>query len=170
MAVAGLRVVTEERELNAKILPKEKGHEKYEDAISSGDAAYLLQYDKDHQDLLTMNIGNLQPDRSLTLHLDIVAKLEVVDKSWALLLSPTFTPLFLNPRLTDQSGGVAPAPVPPSGATTPALPSSKLPYSWEVEVDIVANGPIHRLVCFSHKVDIQYGEGRRSARLAMKLP
>ena len=167
MAVAGLTVITEERELKAKILPKEKGQEKYDDAVSSGDAAYLLQYDKDQQDLLTMNIGNLQPGRSLTVQLDIVAKLEVVDKSWGLLLSPTFTPLFVNRVQGDDDEEKKEL---PSGATTPAVLTSKLPYTWEVEVDIVANGPIQRLVCFSHKVDIEYGEGRRSARLAMKLP
>ena len=47
MAVAGLTVITEEKELKAKILAKEKGKEKYEDAVSSGDAAYLVTYDKD---------------------------------------------------------------------------------------------------------------------------
>ena len=114
-----------------------------------------------------MNIGNLQPDRSLTVQLDIVTKLEVVDKSWGLLLSPTFTPLFVNKVQGDDEEEKKEL---PAGATTPAVSTSKLPYTWEVEVDIVANGPIQRLVCFSHKVDIEYGEGRRSARLAMKLP
>ena len=47
MAVAGLTVITEEKELKAKIMAKEKGKEKYEDAVSSGDAAYLVTYDKD---------------------------------------------------------------------------------------------------------------------------
>ena len=114
-----------------------------------------------------MNIGNLQPDRSLTIKFDIVAKLEVVDKSWGLVLSPTFTPLFVNRVKGDDEEEEKEL---PAGATTPAVSSSKLPYTWEVEVNIVANGPIQRLVCFSHKVDIKYGKGRRSARLAMKLP
>ena len=119
MAVAGLTVVTEEKELRAKIMTKEKGKEKYEDAISLGDAAYLVTYDKDQQDLLTMNIGNLQPDKSLTVQLDIVTKLEVVDKSWGLLLSPTFTPLFVNKVQGDDDAEVIKEL--PAGGTTPAV-------------------------------------------------
>ena len=67
MAVTGLRVITEERELIAKIMPKEKGEEKYGDALSSRDAAYLVTYDQEQQDLLSMSIGNLPPGKSLTL-------------------------------------------------------------------------------------------------------
>lgn len=112
-----------------------------------------------------MKIGNLLPGKAVTVRLGIVAKLEVVDKSYALLLSPTFTPRYVNRALMQDEDASL-----PEGASAPALLASRLPYSWEVEVDIAASGPIERLVCVSHKVEIQYGEGRRTARLAMKGP
>ena len=96
MAVCSLTIVTDGREMEAKIVPKEKAREKYEDALGSGDSAYLLHYDSDQQDLLTMNIGNLKSGTSVTVKLGILMKLEVVDKSWTLILSPTFTPRFAN--------------------------------------------------------------------------
>lgn len=136
MAVCSLTIVTEEKELQAKIMKKEKAEEKYDDAISSGDAAYMLQYDKDTQDLLTMKIGALLPEKSVTVKLGVVIKLEVVDKSYALLLSPTFTPRYVNRALMNEDEEV------PAGASTTAVKSEKLPYKWEVEVDIAATGPI----------------------------
>ena len=88
--------------MEAKITQKEKGEEKYGDALSSRDAAYLVTYDQEQQDLLSMSIGNLPPGKSLTLQLDVVTKLAVVDKSWGLLLSPTFTPLFVSKLQEDD--------------------------------------------------------------------
>ena len=88
--------------MEAKITQKEKGEEKYGDALSSRDAAYLVTYDQEQQDLLSMSIGNLPPGKSLTLQLDVVTKLAVVDKSWGLLLSPTFTPLVTKEQADDE--------------------------------------------------------------------
>ena len=77
-------------------MKKEKAAEKYDDSIASGNAAYKLQYDKDQQDLLTMKIGNLMPEKKLTVNLVLIQKLQVFDKSWLLSLSPTFTPRYFN--------------------------------------------------------------------------
>ncbi len=96
MAVTGLRVETEGRELKGIIMAKEKAQEKYDDALAGGHAAYKVEYDEDAQDLLTMQIGNLLPGKEVSLRLDLLQTLEVFDKSWMLALSPTLTPCFLN--------------------------------------------------------------------------
>ncbi len=159
MAVTGLTIETEERHIQARIQKKEEAKQKYDDAIAGGDTAYLLEYDKDLQDLLTMNIGSLKPGKSVTVKLSIVFSLEVIDKSWALTLSPTFTPLFHN-----KSEGAAVARV-----AVPAI--QEVPYTWEVEVDIKANGPIERLVCESDEIELKYGDtDKRTASLSMKSP
>ena len=61
MAVCSLTVITDDKEIEAKIMPTEKAKEKYDDALASGNAAYNLNYDKKSQDLLTMQLGNLPP-------------------------------------------------------------------------------------------------------------
>ena len=43
-----------------------------------------------------MHIGNLLPGRRLTVKLGILLRLEVVDKSFALLLSSAFVPHAVN--------------------------------------------------------------------------
>ena len=75
---------------------KEKSQQKYDDAIAGGKAVYKVEYDKDAQDLLTMNIGNLLPQKWVTVKLTLLQSLEVFDKSWTLSLSPTLTPTFSN--------------------------------------------------------------------------
>ena len=55
-----------------------------------------MEYDKDAQDLLTMNIGNLLSQKWVTVKLTLLQSLEVFDKSWTLSLSPTLTPTFSN--------------------------------------------------------------------------
>ncbi len=94
-AVTKLVVVTEDQELEAKIVGREKAAQKYEDATARGNAAYKLEYDKDDENgLLVMNIGNLLPKRELTIRLTMLVRLPIFDKSWALILSPSMTPRF----------------------------------------------------------------------------
>lgn len=92
MTVTKLLIQTEEKEFTAKLMPKEKAAEEYEDAMAAGDTAYKLDYDQ--QEILTMKIGNFEPDKRITVKIGILHKLDVSDKSWTLRLSPTFTPYF----------------------------------------------------------------------------
>lgn len=50
-----------DREIVSKIMPKEKAQEKYDDAVSSGKGAAMLQENEKFKDLLKMNIGNILP-------------------------------------------------------------------------------------------------------------
>ena len=134
-------------------MAKEKAEQKYSDAIASGKGAYKANYDEDQQELLQMTIGNLQPKRSLRLQLSFLQNLEVFDKSWALSLSPTFAPSFCNA----------------AALTIGEKSQSEIaPYSWEVNVEIIAHSQITRLLSYHHKVEPEYGEGRRTAKFSLK--
>src|SRR3954451_20397285 len=56
-AVCGFEVITGDRVLTGVIDESDKAIEKYDDAISSGDAAFLLEQDR--PDVFTVRVGNL---------------------------------------------------------------------------------------------------------------
>ena len=43
-----------------------------------------------------LNLGAVKPGKEVLLEMCITATLEVIDKSWGLVLSPSLTPLFRN--------------------------------------------------------------------------
>ena len=141
MALTRLVVETEDRELEARIMPKEKAQEKYDDAIAGGKAAYKVEYDKDAQDLVTMDIGNLLPQKKITVRLTLLQSLEVFDKSWVLSLSPTLTPTFTNSAkaaaVKDQAQ---------------VLAGNETPFKWEVSVEITGHSPLTRLISLNHEI------------------
>ena len=156
MALTRLLVETEERELEGVIMAKEKAQQKYDDALAGGKAAYKVEYDKDAQDLLTMDIGNLLPQKKITVKLTLLQSLDVFDKSWMLSLSPTLTPSFTNHAI---GGG---------NQKQPQQLEKGAVFEWEVSVQITAHAPITRLVSLNHELTTHYGEGNRSVLCSVK--
>lgn len=102
-----------------------------------------------------MKIGNFEPGRKVTVKLGILHKLEVVDKSWTLRLSPTFTPFYkmqTKPKTKDKSD-------------ISFVSAKELPYQWEVNVEILSTGIIERLLSPSHKLQFTYGAERKYAQV-----
>jgi len=61
MVVNNLTIKIGDKEIEAKVMEKEKAQEKYDDAVSSGKAAVMAQYSKKADDIMQLNIGNVLP-------------------------------------------------------------------------------------------------------------
>lgn len=71
-----------------------QAHSTYEDAISQGHQAYLLEEDNYSRDVLSCNVGNLQPGAKVALTLKYVQELFLeADGALRYVL-----PAILNPR------------------------------------------------------------------------
>ncbi len=59
--VSRVRFELGDKEVEGKIIAKEKAQEKYEDALAGGNAALMVKESEEDKDLLEMQIGGIQP-------------------------------------------------------------------------------------------------------------
>ena len=71
-----------------------KAHKRYEEALSGGYQAYLLEEDKCSRDVFCCNVGNLQPGSKVSLTLRYVQELPLEDDGALCYVLPAI----LNPR------------------------------------------------------------------------
>jgi hypothetical protein len=60
---------------------KEQAKNDYDDAIASGHGSYLLEQNEESMELFQTSIGNLPPEKTVTIEITYITELEVIDES-----------------------------------------------------------------------------------------
>ncbi|KAM6172515.1 von Willebrand factor A domain-containing protein 5A [Erethizon dorsatum] len=121
----------------AELQDKMKAHASYEDAISQGYQAYLLEEDKCSRDVFCCNVGNLQPGSKVALTLRYVQELPLeADGALRYVL-----PAILNPRY-HLSGRTEDSCL---DLKTPVMPLEDLPYTLTMVATISSQHGIDRV-------------------------
>lgn len=89
VVVAGLLFQIGEKMVESKIQEKNKAKEKYDDAISAGNAAVYGE-DSEDEKFLKMTIGGIQSMQEVTVKLQIIKKLSIEEGSFALRIPVTY--------------------------------------------------------------------------------
>ncbi len=63
---------------------KEKAKQKYEDAISRGNAAVMVEESEKSKDILKMTVGGIQPQQEVSVTVQILQVLEVESGAYQL--------------------------------------------------------------------------------------
>jgi hypothetical protein len=92
-AVCHFEVITDDRVLTGLVEEAEKAEDEYDEAISEGYGAFLLEQNR--PDIFTINVGNLKPKQAVTIRLTFVAELEVHDSSIRLAFPTTVAPRYV---------------------------------------------------------------------------
>ncbi|EDO46747.1 predicted protein [Nematostella vectensis] len=126
-AVCGFQATIDGRTIVAEIKEKEEARGDYDDAISSGHSAFLLEESDESSDIFQMNVGNLPPNESATLQLKFVTELEVDEENGTVQF---VLPTVLNPRYT---------PVDQQPSISTEIPASSVakPYSFEFQMNVI---------------------------------
>ena len=66
-----------DKEVEGKVIGKEKAQERYDDAIAGGNAALMVQESAKDKDLLEMQIGGIQPAQEVRVTVQLLKQLEV---------------------------------------------------------------------------------------------
>ena len=106
-AVVGLTAVIDGRKIKAEIREKEEARAAYDDAIASGQSAALGE--EKSGDVFSIALGNLPPQKSAEVHLDLVGELPIdaegmVRFSLPSTLKPRYTPAGSVDPLASVSG------------------------------------------------------------------
>ncbi|XP_031646992.1 von Willebrand factor A domain-containing protein 5A isoform X1 [Oncorhynchus kisutch] len=124
-------------EVVAEVQEKQKAQEQYDDALSSGQQAFLLEESDESPDVFKLSVGSLPPGEKASVSLDYVTELAVqADDGLRLCL-----PAVLNPRYQPQgsdsgSGG---------SAQLSSVPAGSVPYSLSLRAHVSSPHPISRV-------------------------
>uniref|UniRef100_A0A672HXG0 von Willebrand factor A domain-containing protein 5A-like n=1 Tax=Salarias fasciatus TaxID=181472 RepID=A0A672HXG0_SALFA len=123
-----------QKEIVAEVKEKQEAREEYDDALSSGQQAFLLEESDQSPDIFSMRVGCLPPGESASIRLEYVTELAVqADEGLRFCL-----PAVLNPRYTPQ-GSEAPA------VQVNSVPASLVPYSLSFSARVSSPRPISKV-------------------------
>ncbi|XP_038549931.1 von Willebrand factor A domain-containing protein 5A-like [Micropterus salmoides] len=118
----------------AEVKEKQEAREEYDDALSSGQQAFLLEESDQSPDVFSLSVGSLPPGESASIRLEYVTELAVqADDGLRFCL-----PAVLNPRYQPQGSGGA-------GVQVTAVPASLVPYSLSFSARVSSPRPVSKV-------------------------
>ncbi|XP_054848665.1 von Willebrand factor A domain-containing protein 5A-like [Eublepharis macularius] len=145
--------------IEAQIREKKQAQQEYEDALSEGREAFLLERETNTSDIFTCSLGNLPPDGEATLKLRYVQALALEPDGAVRFVLPAV----LNPRYTPQGS---------EGDTVtmgiPRVPREKLPYTLSLSATLESSHGINRVESKCTLVPLRFtAEDRTAAQISL---
>ncbi|XP_038129090.1 von Willebrand factor A domain-containing protein 5A-like [Cyprinodon tularosa] len=129
----------------AKVKEKQEAKEEYDDALSSGQQAFLLEESEESPDIFSLKVGSLPPGESASIRLEYVTELAVqADDGLRFCL-----PAVLNPRYQPQ-GSESPS------VQVTSVPASLVPYSLSFSVQVSSPHAISKVESSCSLEPLQY--------------
>ncbi|KAI4897471.1 hypothetical protein NFI96_013348 [Prochilodus magdalenae] len=123
-----------DQEIVAKVQEKEKAREEYDDAIASGDQAFLLEESDESADVFRLSVGSLPPRQSAAVTFIYVTELSVqADHALRFCLPAVLNPRYSPPATTS---GIA-----SEVTSTPA----GVPYTLSLTAHVTSPNPITKV-------------------------
>ena len=79
-----------DKTVEGKVIEKQKAHEKYEDALASGNAAVMVEESDKDKDLLKMSIGGIQPAQEVNVRIQLLKHLEIEAGAYCLRVPTSY--------------------------------------------------------------------------------
>ncbi|XP_029571599.1 von Willebrand factor A domain-containing protein 5A isoform X2 [Salmo trutta] len=124
-------------EVVAEVQEKQKAQEQYDDALSSGQQAFLLEESDESPDVFKLSVGSLPPGEKASVSLDYVTELAVqADDGLRLCLPAVLNPHY-QPQGSDSGSG--------GSAQVSSVPAGSVPYSLSLSAHVSSPHPISRV-------------------------
>ncbi|XP_035857256.1 von Willebrand factor A domain-containing protein 5A-like [Sander lucioperca] len=121
-------------EIVAEVKEKQKAREEYDDALSSGQQAFLLEESDQSPDIFSLSVGSLRPGESASIRLEYVTELAVqADEGLRFCL-----PAVLNPRYQPRGSEDVCIQV-------TSVPASLVPYSLSFSAQVSSPRPVSKV-------------------------
>ncbi|XP_070256041.1 von Willebrand factor A domain-containing protein 5A-like [Myotis yumanensis] len=158
-AVHSFEAVVDGKKIVAELQEKSEARTNYENAISQGHQAFLLEEDDQAGDIFSCNVGNLPPGSKAALTLKYVQELPLeADGALRYVL-----PAILNPRYQlsrgSEGGGLQ--------MKNPAVPSKDVPYTLSLAATVSSQHAIKSVQCSSPVNPIEYLDDKTSAQISL---
>ncbi|XP_072269680.1 von Willebrand factor A domain-containing protein 5A-like isoform X2 [Pyxicephalus adspersus] len=151
-AVYSFEATIEGKKIIAELQEKEKAHKTYDEAISRGEQAFLLEEDDSSADVFSCSVGNLPPGKEAEVTLKYVRELPVeADGAVRFVL-----PAILNPRYTPQDHDVS------ITATRPQVPIGEIPYTLSLNAQFQSVYGIARIESNCNITPLEYTDSDKT--------
>ena len=150
-AVCGFEALVDGRVIAGKAMEREKAFEVYDEAISAGHGAYLL--DEERPDVFTASIGNLPPGKEVVVRLTTVSELRAEGDGLRFTLPTTVSPRYAP---AEDRRGVGRTPE----ETLNPLVAFRVPYGLSIRVELDMPSAIRGVESPSHPVSIDLDGSR----------
>jgi Ca-activated chloride channel family protein len=150
-----MTIKTKTKELRGVVIEKAEAEDRYEDAITDGDTAIMLE--QVDPGLYTMNVGNLQPEDTIEISVTYAELFKWRDNSLRFFLPTTIAPRYGDP----ESVGIQPHQSPEYDLMADNPFSMRLTILGEL-ADASFQSPSHRIQIAkdSEKTVISFKDGR----------
>ncbi|XP_056296400.1 von Willebrand factor A domain-containing protein 5A-like isoform X2 [Pseudoliparis swirei] len=138
-AVCHFSATIGQTQIVAEVKEKQEAREEYDDALSSGQQAFLLEESEQSPDIFSLSVGSLPPGESASIRLEYVTELAVqADEGLRFCL-----PAVLNPRYQPQgSGDSEGGNVQVTPVQVTSVPASLVPYSLSFSARVSSPRPV----------------------------
>uniref|UniRef100_A0A3Q1JRB2 VIT domain-containing protein n=1 Tax=Anabas testudineus TaxID=64144 RepID=A0A3Q1JRB2_ANATE len=144
-AVCHFSAVIGQTQIVAEVKEKQQAREEYDDAVSSGQQAFLLEESDQSPDIFSLSVGSLPPGESASIRLEYVTELAVqADDGLRFCL-----PAVLNPRYQPQGRKT-------SHVQVTSVPASLVPYSLSFSARVSSPRPISKVESSTSLDPLQY--------------
>ncbi|XP_071988863.1 von Willebrand factor A domain-containing protein 5A-like isoform X2 [Engystomops pustulosus] len=152
-AVYSFEATIEGKTIVADLQEKKQAHKTYDEAISQGQQAFLLEEDESSADIFSCNVGNLPPGQEAEVTLKFVRELPIeADGAVRFVLSAV-----LNPRYTPKGDPVSVT------ATRPQVPIGDIPYSLSLSAHFQSAYGIAKIVSNCDISPVEYTDPDKTA-------
>ncbi|XP_069038523.1 von Willebrand factor A domain-containing protein 5A-like isoform X2 [Lepisosteus oculatus] len=122
------------KDIEAEVREKQEAREEYDDAVSSGQQAFLLEESDESPDVFRLSVGSLPPGQSASVSLSYVTELPLQEDGALRFCLPGV----LNPRYTPAGGESV-------TAEAPGVPGGAVPYTLALGAHISSPSSIDRV-------------------------
>jgi len=150
-ALCGFRAFVDDRKIEGRIEERKKAFEIYDNALSEGHGAQLL--DEERPNLFTLSVGNIKPGSTVVIEIDYVALLDTDGPGVRFYLPTTISPRYTPAHQKDQDG------IPVADIVNPPVALS-VPYGLKLTVDVHGAGGISSIGSPSHAVSTEFCDGK----------
>ena len=147
-AVCGFQATIDGRTIVAEVQEKEEARDTYDDAISSGQSAFLLEESDESSDIFQISVGNLPPKKEALVELRFVTELSVEAEGRVVFVLPTV----LNPRYSPADSAAS------LSTQIPRAASVDSPYSFEFAMKVKATSAISEITSPSNTLRVEIDE------------
>ncbi len=148
-SVCGFTVATGNKVLRGQVEEREKAFRIYDEALSGGDGAYLL--DEERPNIFTISVGNVNARNAVDVEIEYVSLLETNDGEVRFFLPTTISPRYVPPGMPDQDG------IPVTELVNPKF-QMNVPYGLDLRLDVLGREDIDSLECPSHTVQTRFAD------------
>ncbi len=155
-SVCGFNALIGEKIVKGVIEEKEKAFKVYDEALTEGHGAYLL--DEERPNIFTLSVGNLNPRSSAIIEIDYILFLDANGREARFSLPTTISPRYV-PADTDEVDGI-----PVHDIVNPPV-SADVPYGLRIFFDIMESGSVSSVESPSHAIKTRFDKNSVNVEL-----